>query len=158
MSTRPPSTTTTQRFPACVALSKALCSTDPSYPRRPRMCNAATSPAFAPGAWEALAAARFQRPGLEQHAICHRVLGPYDSIAVRRLVVGGECDKNPATGVGGRDRGSDSRRRSLIVPKGRSLPADEQRRLQPNVARGFSRRPRCMQRKGGPGLLMGKTN
>ncbi|MGH3677282.1 MAG: alpha/beta fold hydrolase [Mycobacterium sp.] len=47
---------------------------------------------LAPGAWEALAAARFRRPGLDPPALPSSNR-PYERIAVPTLVVEGECDK-----------------------------------------------------------------
>ena len=47
---------------------------------------------IAPGAWEALAAARFRRPGLEPPPLPSSQRA-YGRIAVPTLVVEGECDK-----------------------------------------------------------------
>jgi len=47
---------------------------------------------IAPGAWEALAAARFRRPGLDAPALPSSKRA-YDRIAVPTLVVEGQCDK-----------------------------------------------------------------
>src|SRR5579875_1714026 len=65
---------------------------DPSYPADDyyvrRRCESST----APGAWEAVAAARFRRPGAPPPAAGSSAR-PYQRIGVRTLVVEGVCDK-----------------------------------------------------------------
>jgi pimeloyl-ACP methyl ester carboxylesterase len=80
---------------------------------------------IAPGAWEALAAARFRRPGLEPPSLPSSVR-PYQRIGVPTLVVEGECDKllppDWAAEIAGQIRGG----RSLVVPKAGHCPQIEQ--------------------------------
>jgi pimeloyl-ACP methyl ester carboxylesterase len=65
---------------------------DPSYPADDEYVRRRYEASIAPGAWEALAAARFRRPGLEPPSTPSSER-PYDRIAVPTLVVEGACDK-----------------------------------------------------------------
>ncbi len=65
---------------------------DPSYPADDAYVQRRYESSIAPGAWEALAAARFRRPGLEPPSLPSSAR-PYERIAVPTLVVEGECDK-----------------------------------------------------------------
>ena len=94
---------------------------DPSYPADDAYVQRRYESSIAPGAWEALAAARFRRPGsgaavatVERSALR----------AHRRSDAGGGggVRQTPATGVGGGDRGSD-RRRSFVCGRQRPVTA-----------------------------------
>jgi pimeloyl-ACP methyl ester carboxylesterase len=65
---------------------------DPSYPANDDYVQRRYESSIAPGAWEALAAARFRRPGLEPPSLPSSKRA-YERIAVPTLVVEGECDK-----------------------------------------------------------------
>ena len=97
---------------------------DPAYPADDEYVQRRYESSIAPGAWEALAAARFRRPGLEPPPLPSSATGirPH-----RRADAGGGGRRRQAaaTGVGGGDRRhrfADAR--SAVVPRGRSLPAD----------------------------------
>jgi pimeloyl-ACP methyl ester carboxylesterase len=98
---------------------------DPSYPADDEYVQRRYESSIAPGAWEALAAARFRRPGLEPPALPSSAR-PYDRIAVPTLVVEGECDKLLPSGwaaeIAGQIRGG----RSCVVPKAGHCPQIEQ--------------------------------
>jgi pimeloyl-ACP methyl ester carboxylesterase len=64
----------------------------PSYPANDDYVQRRYESSIAPGAWEALAAARFRRPGLEPPSLPSSKRA-YERIAVPTLVVEGECDK-----------------------------------------------------------------
>ncbi len=65
---------------------------DPSYPNDVAYVQRRFESSIAPGAWEALAAARFRRPGLEPPPLPSSKRA-YERIGVPTLVVEGECDK-----------------------------------------------------------------
>jgi pimeloyl-ACP methyl ester carboxylesterase len=65
---------------------------DPSYPADEAYVQRRYEASVAPGAWEALASARFRRPGLELPPTPSSDR-PYERITVPTLVVEGECDK-----------------------------------------------------------------
>jgi 2-hydroxymuconate-semialdehyde hydrolase len=65
---------------------------DPSYPADDEYVQRRHGSSVAPGAWEALAAARFRRPGAEPGPGAPKEL-PYERIAVPTLVVEGGGDK-----------------------------------------------------------------
>jgi pimeloyl-ACP methyl ester carboxylesterase len=65
---------------------------DPSYPADDQYVQRRYDSSIAPGAWEALAAARFRRPGLEPLPLPSSRRA-YDRIAVPTLVVEGAGDK-----------------------------------------------------------------
>ncbi len=96
---------------------------DPSYPADDAYVQRRYESSIAPGAWEALAAARFRRPGLEPPPLPSSKRS-YERITVPTLGGGGGVRQAAAARVGGRDRGTDSRRAFGRGPKGRSLPAD----------------------------------
>jgi pimeloyl-ACP methyl ester carboxylesterase len=65
---------------------------DPSYPADDAYVDRRYQESIAPGAWEALASARFRRPGLQAPPTPSSNRA-YERIAVPTLVVEGECDK-----------------------------------------------------------------
>ncbi len=65
---------------------------DPSFPADDTYVRRRYESSIAPGAWEALAAARFRRPGLQPPALPSSAR-PYERIGVPTLVVEGERDK-----------------------------------------------------------------
>ena len=93
---------------------------------------------IAPGAWEALAAARFRRPGLEPPALPSSTRA-YERITVPTLVVEGECDKLLPQLVG-RDRQADLAGPVGRGRAGRPLSADRTTRRRQRAALGISRR------------------
>ncbi|MFG1932403.1 alpha/beta fold hydrolase [Mycobacterium sp. NPDC048908] len=98
---------------------------DPRYAADDAYVRRRYESSIAPGAWEALAAARFRRPGLDPPALPSSDR-PYGRIAVPTLVVEGQCDKllppgwaaEIATRIGGG--------RSCVVPKAGHCPQIEQ--------------------------------
>ena len=98
---------------------------DPSYPADDEYVQRRYESSIAPGAWEALAAARFRRPGLAPQALPSSAR-PYERISVPTLVVEGECDKLLPSGwaaeIGGQVPGG----RSFVVPKAGHCPQIEQ--------------------------------
>jgi pimeloyl-ACP methyl ester carboxylesterase len=98
---------------------------DPSYPADDAYVHRRYESSIAPGAWEALAAARFRRPGLEPPALPSSAR-PYDRIAVPTLVVEGEWDKllpaRWAAEIADQIPGG----RSLVIPKAGHCPQIEQ--------------------------------
>jgi pimeloyl-ACP methyl ester carboxylesterase len=85
---------------------------DPSYPADDAYVQRRYNSSIAPGAWEALAAARFRRPGLEPPPPPSSVR-PYERISVPTLVVEGGGDKLLSPGWAAEIAGhrSSSRRR-----------------------------------------------
>jgi pimeloyl-ACP methyl ester carboxylesterase len=65
---------------------------DPSYPANEPYVQRRYESSIAPGAWEALAAARFRRPGVDPPPLPSSIR-PYERIAVPTLVVEGGRDK-----------------------------------------------------------------
>ncbi|MCC5582641.1 alpha/beta hydrolase, partial [Microtetraspora sp. AC03309] len=65
---------------------------DPVYPADEAYVQRRYESSIAPGAWEALAAARFRRPGLDAPAMPSSQRA-YDRIAVPVMIVEGEHDK-----------------------------------------------------------------
>ena len=98
---------------------------DPSYPADDAYVQRRYESSIAPGAWEALAAARFRRPGLEPPPLPSSAR-PYERIAVPTLVVEGECDKLLPSGWAAEIAGQISGGRSCVVPKAGHCPQIEQ--------------------------------
>jgi pimeloyl-ACP methyl ester carboxylesterase len=98
---------------------------DPSYPADDAYVQRRYDSSIAPGAWEALAAARFRRPGLEPTSLPSSVR-PYERIAVPTLVVEGECDKLLPPGWAAEIAGQIPGGRSLVVQKAGHCPQIEQ--------------------------------
>jgi pimeloyl-ACP methyl ester carboxylesterase len=80
---------------------------------------------IAPGAWEALAAARFRRPGLEPPALPSSAR-PYDRIAVPTLVVEGGADKLLPRGWAAEIAAQIASGRSAVVAEAGHCPQIEQ--------------------------------
>ncbi len=78
-------------LPGMKRIVEALFS-DPAYPNDDAYVARRYESSIAPGAWEALAAARFRRPGLEPAPLPSSTRA-YERIAVPTLVVEGACDK-----------------------------------------------------------------
>jgi pimeloyl-ACP methyl ester carboxylesterase len=98
---------------------------DPSYPNDDAYVQRRYKSSIAPGAWEALAAARFRRPGLDPPSLPSSAR-PYERIAVPTLVMEGEGDKllppGWATEIAAQIPGG----RSFVVPKAGHCPQIEQ--------------------------------
>jgi pimeloyl-ACP methyl ester carboxylesterase len=98
---------------------------DPSYPADDAYVRRRYESSIAPGAWEALAGARFRRPGLEPPAPPSSVR-PYERIAVPTLVVESECDKLLPPGWAAEIAAQIPGGRSCVVPKAGHCPQIEQ--------------------------------
>jgi pimeloyl-ACP methyl ester carboxylesterase len=98
---------------------------DPSYPADDAYVQRRYESSIAPGAWEALAAARFLRPGLEPPPLPSSAR-PYDRIAVPTLVVEGECDKLLPRGWAAAIADQIPGGRSVSVPNAGHCPQIEQ--------------------------------
>ncbi len=98
---------------------------DPCYPADDAYVQRRYASSIAPGAWEALAAARFRRPGLEPPALPSSAR-PYERIAVPTLVVEGECDKLLPSGWAAAIADQIAGGRSCVVPKAGHCPQIEQ--------------------------------
>jgi pimeloyl-ACP methyl ester carboxylesterase len=98
---------------------------DPSYPADDEYVQRRYESSIAPGAWEALAAARFRRPGLEPPLLPSSAR-PYERIAVPTLVLEGECDKLLPPGWAAQIAGQIPGGRSLVVKQAGHCPQIEQ--------------------------------
>jgi pimeloyl-ACP methyl ester carboxylesterase len=98
---------------------------DPSYPADNEYVQRRYESSIAPGAWEALAAARFRRPGLEPAPLPSSKRS-YERIAVPTLVVEGEGDKLLPPGWAAEIAAQIPGGRSLVVPKAGHCPQIEQ--------------------------------
>jgi pimeloyl-ACP methyl ester carboxylesterase len=98
---------------------------DPSYPADDAYVQRRYESSIAPGAWEALAAARFRRPGLEPPPLPSTARS-YDRIAVPTLVVEGECDKLLPRGWAAEIADQTPGGRSVAVPNAGHCPQIEQ--------------------------------
>jgi pimeloyl-ACP methyl ester carboxylesterase len=89
---------------------------DPAYPADEDYVRRRYESSTAPGAWEAIAAARFRRPGAEPlpPASSSRA---YERISVPALVVEGGCDKLLPSGW--------SKQMADRIPRGRSIVVDD---------------------------------
>lgn len=97
---------------------------DPSYPADDAYVQRRYESSIAPGAWEALAAARFRRPGLEPPSLPSSVRA-YGRIAVPTLVVEGEGDKLLPAGWAAQIAAQIPGGRSVVVPKAGHCPQIE---------------------------------
>ena len=98
---------------------------DPSYPADDAYVQRRYESSIAPGAWEALAAARCRRPGLEPPSLPSSKRS-YERIAVPTLVVEGEGDKLLPPGWAAEIAAQIPGGRSLVVPKAGHCPQIEQ--------------------------------
>jgi pimeloyl-ACP methyl ester carboxylesterase len=98
---------------------------DPSYPADDAYVQRRHESSIAPGAWEALGAARFRRPGLEPPPLPSSAR-PYDRIAFPTLVVEGECDKLLPRGWAAEIADQIPGGRSVAVPNAGHCPQIEQ--------------------------------
>jgi pimeloyl-ACP methyl ester carboxylesterase len=98
---------------------------DPSYPADDAYVQRRYESSIAPGAWEALAAARFRRPGSEPPPLPSSAR-PYDRVAVPTLVVEGECDKLLPRGWAAEIADQIPGGRSVAVPNAGHCPQIEQ--------------------------------
>jgi pimeloyl-ACP methyl ester carboxylesterase len=111
-------------LPAMRRIVKALFF-DPSYPADDGYVQRRYESSIAPGAWEALAAARFRRPGLEPPSLPSSIRA-YDRIAVPTLVVEGEGDKLLSPGWAAEIAAQIPGGCSVVVPKAGHCPQIEQ--------------------------------
>jgi pimeloyl-ACP methyl ester carboxylesterase len=98
---------------------------DPSYPADEAYVHRRYESSIAPGAWEALAAARFRRPGLEPPPMPSSKRA-YERITVPTFVVEGECDKLLPAGWAADITAQIPGGRSVVVEKAGHCPQIEQ--------------------------------
>jgi pimeloyl-ACP methyl ester carboxylesterase len=98
---------------------------DPAYVRDDSYVQRRYDSSIAPGAWEALAAARFRRPGLEPAALPSSVRA-YDRIAVPTLIVEGGGDKLLPHGWAAEIAAQIASGRSAVIPDAGHCPQIEQ--------------------------------
>lgn len=111
-------------LPAMRLIVEALFS-DPSYPADDAYVQRRHDSATLPGAWEAIAAARFRRPGSESPQAASSAR-PYHRIAVPTLVVEGGADKLLPSGWAAEIAGQITRARSAVVADAGHCPQIEQ--------------------------------
>ena len=109
---------------------------DPSYPADEDYVRRRYESSIAPGAWEALAAARFRRPGLEPPALPSSARR-YERIAVPTLVVEGRCDKLLPTGWAAEIASQIAGGRSVVIPRAGHCPQIEQSSMVNHVLVDF---------------------
>jgi pimeloyl-ACP methyl ester carboxylesterase len=97
----------------------------PSYPANDAYVQRRYESSIAPGAWEALAAARFRRPGLEPPPLPSSTRA-YDRITVPALVVEGGGDKLLPAGWAAQIARQIPQSRSAVVEKAGHCPQIEQ--------------------------------
>ena len=98
---------------------------DPSYSDDDAYVQRRYDSSIAPGAWEALAAARFRRPGLEPPPLPSSMRA-YQRIAVPTLVVEGACDKLLPRGWATEIAKQIPRGRSAVIESAGHCPQIEQ--------------------------------
>lgn len=98
---------------------------DSSYPADDEYVQRRYQSSIAPGAWEALAAARFRRPGLEPPPLPSSKRA-YDRITVPTLVVEGGGDKLLPRGWAAEIAGQIASGRSAVIPDAGHCPQIEQ--------------------------------
>ena len=96
---------------------------DPAYPADDAYVQRRYESSIAPGAWEAFAAARFRRPGLEPPPLPSSARA-YERIAVPTLVVEGACDKLLPAGWAAEIAGQIPAAARPSIDRRRPLPAD----------------------------------
>jgi pimeloyl-ACP methyl ester carboxylesterase len=97
---------------------------DPLYPADDAYVQRRYESSIAPGAWEALAAARFRRPGLDAPPLPSSVR-PYQRITVPTLVVEGGGDKLLPPGWAAEIAGQIPSARSAVIPDAGHCPQIE---------------------------------
>jgi len=98
---------------------------DPAYPDDDAYVQRRYESSVAPGAWEALAAARFRRPGLEPPPLPSSKRA-YERIAVPTLVVEGACDKLLPRGWAAEIAKQIPRGRTAVIERAGHCPQIEQ--------------------------------
>lgn len=98
---------------------------DPVYPADEAYVQRRYESSIAPGAWEALAAARFRRPGLDAPAMPSSQRA-YDRITVPVMIVEGERDKLLPSGWAGEIAGQITGARSVVIAGAGHCPQIEQ--------------------------------
>ena len=98
---------------------------DPAYPKDDAYVVRRYESSIAPGAWEALAAARFRRPGLEPPPLPSSQRA-YGRIAVPTLVVEGACDKLLPDGWAAEIAKQIPQGRSAVIERAGHCPQIEQ--------------------------------
>jgi pimeloyl-ACP methyl ester carboxylesterase len=109
---------------------------DPAYLTDEAYVQRRYQSSIAPGAWEALAAARFRRPGAEPPPLPSSVRA-YERIAVPTLVVEGACDKLLASGWAAEIAAKIPGGRSCVVPNAGHCPQIEQPSLVNHIVVDF---------------------
>jgi pimeloyl-ACP methyl ester carboxylesterase len=109
---------------------------DPSYPADEGYVQRRYESSIAPGAWEALAAARFRRPGLEPPPLPSSKRA-YDRITVPTLVVEGGGDKLLPPGWAAEIAGQIASSRSAVIPDAGHCPQIEQPAAVNELLLGF---------------------
>jgi len=98
---------------------------DPAYPNDEAYVQRRYDSSIAPGAWEALAAARFRRPGLEAPPLPSSKRA-YERIEVPTLVVEGACDKLLPDGWAAEIAAQIPKGRSAVIERAGHCPQIEQ--------------------------------
>jgi pimeloyl-ACP methyl ester carboxylesterase len=98
---------------------------DPAYPADEAYVQRRFEASIAPGAWEALAAARFRRPGLEAPPLPSSARA-YERITAPTLVVEGQCDKLLPSGWAAEIAAQIPGGRSAVVAQAGHCPQIEQ--------------------------------
>jgi pimeloyl-ACP methyl ester carboxylesterase len=98
---------------------------DPSYVADESYVRRRFDSSIAPGAWEALAGARFRRPGLEPPPLPSSARA-YDRIAVPTLLIEGGGDKLLPRGWAAEIAGQIASARSVVIPDAGHCPQIEQ--------------------------------
>lgn len=98
---------------------------DPAYPDDEAYVHRRYESSIAPGAWEALAAARFRRPGLDTPAMPSSQRA-YDRITVPVMVIEGDRDKLLPSGWAGEIAGQITGARSAVIAGAGHCPQIEQ--------------------------------
>lgn len=98
---------------------------DPAYPADEAYVQRRYESSIAPGAWEALAAARFRRPGLDAPAM-PSAQRAYDRIGVPTMIIEGDRDKLLPSGWAGEIAGQITGARSAVIAGAGHCPQIEQ--------------------------------
>ncbi|NOP98903.1 alpha/beta hydrolase [Mycolicibacterium fortuitum] len=98
---------------------------DPAYPDDEAYVHRRYESSIAPGAWEALAAARFRRPGLDAPAM-PSAQRAYDRIGVPTMIIEGDRDKLLPSGWAGEIAGQITGARSAVIAGAGHCPQIEQ--------------------------------